>query len=68
MWSLACAAARIEAGAGSPLAGLEVVFKRPVLLPAQLRLLTWEAAGNHACLLEDAQSRTPHTTGRYTLG
>lgn len=67
MWSLACAAARIEAEAGRPLATLEVVFRRPALLPTQLRLATWEAAGGHACLLADAQSGTPHMSGRYAL-
>jgi len=66
MWSLAYTAARIEAESGRPLAALEVAFKRPVLLPARLRLATWDAEGAHICLLADAQSDTPHMSGRYT--
>jgi acyl dehydratase len=68
MWSMACSAAHLEAGAGRRLAMLEVVFKRPVMLPAQLRLTSWEAADGRACLLADAQSETPYMSGRYALG
>ena len=67
MWSLARAAAQLESASGRHIVELDAAFKLPVLLPAQVRLHTWEGPQESQYVLTDAHELKPHMSGKFRL-
>ena len=64
MDAVARVAAAIEREAGKPLTSIDVAFKRPVYLPAEVRL-AWGPEG--PWVVESADGTTRHMEGRFSL-
>lgn len=65
MWSLAHCVAELEGRAPSPVARLEVEFKRPVLLPARAVFGASPIDGGFAYDLRDKTGTKPYLTGTW---
>lgn len=64
MDAVARALSAIERQAGRPVTAIEVAFKRPIFLPAEVRL-AWGAEGRF--VVESADGQTRHVEGQYSL-
>ena len=68
MWTLARAAAELQPRVSAGATVLEVAFKLPVLLPAEVTLREWPRPRGLAFALLDAAGARPHATGTIEVG
>jgi acyl dehydratase len=66
MWSLGCCAAGLGRQAPAGGMNIDVTFRAPILLPATLRLESWQSEEGTAFVLRDANRDKTHVIGNLT--